>query len=332
MFGSYFVLGTPYSSTWYRVRSAVHLSASFLLAVALLAADPAPPIVALAVTPNGTQILVGSQAGVRVHSLPGLKPVGAIATKLEQVHELAFSPAGNVLAIAGGSPGDLGAVELWDWPAMKLLATLPVGNDVAYDAAWSADGKRIAVAGADRVVRVSDVARSASATLRPHSAAVLATLWLPTESLVLSAGVDQTIRLLDPTSGQTLRSFENHTAAVRDLALRTGNHDGPPLIASASADRTVRFWQPTIGRLVRFARLPSSPTAICWTAGGSHVLAACEDGRLRAIDPETIAVTELPGPLDGWAYAVVALPGGKSAVVGGERGQLRLIDLSAINR
>ena len=42
------------------------------------------------------------------------------------------------------------------------------------------------------------------------------------------------------------------------------------------------------------------------------------------------AVTELPEKLDGWAYSVVATPDGKSAVLGGEHGQLRLLSLGAI--
>ena len=209
------------------------------------------------------KLLAGSQAGVQVHSLPDLKPVG------HDCHEARAGSRAGVLAcrqLVGDRrrlAGRSGAVELWDWPATKLLATLTAGNDLAYDAAWRPRTAsespwpariRQCECGACRRTEV------ASATLRPHSAAVLATLWLPTESLVLSAGVDQTIRLLDPASGQTLRSFDNHTAAVRDLALRTGNHDGPPLVASASADRTVRFWQPTIGRTrARWATLARRP-------------------------------------------------------------------------
>ncbi|HZN33353.1 MAG TPA: hypothetical protein VFB80_06015, partial [Pirellulaceae bacterium] len=173
--------------------------------------------------------------------------------------------------------------------------------------------------------------RPSATRLLPHSAAVLAVLWLPQSDVVLSAGVDQTIRLIDPARGETVRSFENHTGAVRDLALRPGDQEGPPLVASAGADRTVRFWQPTIGRLVRFARLPVSPTAICWTVTGSHVLAACEDGRLRAVDPSTVEVVDLPDKLDGWAYSVIATPDGKLAVLAGERGRLRVVSLSAIN-
>jgi len=307
---------------------------SLLIIAATLAADPGPPIVALAVSPDGSQILAGSQAGVQIHSVQQLQPAGNLATKLEHVHKLAFSPGGDLLAIAGGSPGERGAVELWEWPTARLKTTLVAGNDLAYDAAWNAAGARLAVSGADKAVRIlaTDGSDRMPTILRPHSAAVLATLWLPAEDLVLSSGVDQTIRLLNPASGATIRSFENHTAPVRGLALRPGNRDGPPMVASAGSDRTVRFWQPTINRLVRWAKLPVAPTAICWTPSGSQVLAACEDGHLRAVDPETVAVTELNGQIDGWAYAVAVKPDGKAAVLAGERGQLRPIDLAAINR
>ncbi len=311
----------------------MNLASLFVLTI--LAADPASPIVALAVAPDGEHVLAGSQAGIQVFSLPDLQPTKSLATKLEQVHELAFSPSRDMLAVAGGSPGERGAVELWHWPAVTLDWTHAAGNDLAYDVAWIYSGRRLAIAGADKSVTLGfarENSRPSPARLLPHSAAVLAVLWLESEKLVLSAGVDQTIRVLDPARRETIRSLENHTGAVRDLALRAGEHAGPPTVASAGADRTVRFWQPTIGRLVRFARLPVAPTAICWTASGSHVLAACEDGRLRAVDPNTIAVTELPGQLEGWAHAVVATPDGKSAILGGERSQLRRVDLSAINR
>ena len=309
------------------------MSSSIFIAVLLLAADPAPPIVALAIAPGGEQVLAGSQAGVQLFSLPDLKLTKTLATKLEQVHDLEFSPAGDRLAVGGGSPGERGAVELWHWPEMKLDWTHAAGNDVAYDVAWIYSGSRLAIAGADKAVTLGyarENTRSSPSRLMPHSAAVLAVEWLESDDLVLSAGVDQTIRVIDPAKRATVRSLENHTAAVRDLALRPGEHVGPPLVASAGADRTVRIWQPTIGRLVRFARLPLAPTAICWTPSGSHVLAACEDGRLRAIDPDTLAVTELPEPLEGWAHAVAAAPDGKTAILSGERGQLRLVPLDAI--
>jgi WD40 repeat protein len=298
------------------------------LLLALLSADP-PPIVAVSFSPDGTAVLAASQAGVQICSWPDLKPAKQIETKLEQVHDLAFAPGGKRLAIAGGSPGERGAVEIWRLPDKKLERTLSAGDDLVYRAAWNADGSALALACADKVVRLQPADGSPPRVCQVHSAAVLCTAWLPADNLVLSAGVDQSLRLLQPATGEVLRTFDNHTAAVRDLAIRPGKHDGPPLITSASADRTVRFWQPTIGRLVRFARLPSVPTAICWTPSGSHVLAACEDGRLRAVDPVTVALTEIAGTR-GWAYAIAASPDGNFAVLGGEAGELRKVSLDAI--
>ena len=102
------------------------------------------------------------------------------------------------------------------------------------------------------------------------------------------------------------------------------------MLASAGGDRTVRFWHPSTGRLVRFTKLPAAPTAIAWTPGGSHALVACEDGRLRAIEPESLAVTTFAQGLAGWAHEVAALPDGSAAILAGEGGELRIVPLDAI--
>ena len=300
------------------------------LVLSLLAVESAP-IVAVGFTPDGKQVLAGSQAGVQVYSWPELESAGRIATKLEQVHDVSFAPSGKQLAIAGGSPGERGSVEIWSWPEAKLLRSLPAGDDVVYRAAWNVEGSMLALACADKVVRLQPVEASPPRLCPVHSAAALAVAWLAADDLVLSAGADQSIRLLSPKSGEVIRTFDNHTAAVRDLAIRPGKHQGPQMVASAGADRTVRFWQPTIGRLVRFARLPVAPTEVCWTPDGSHALAACEDGRLRAIEPATVAVTEIDGTR-GWSYAIAASSDGTYALLGGEGGELRKVALDAIKR
>lgn len=303
-----------------------------LLAITLLllAAPPAPPMVALAITPDGSQVVTASQEGVQVRSLPDLAVKRSLATRLVQVNDLAFSPDGKLLAVAGGSPAERGAVEIWTWPEATLNTTLAAGGDLAYRVAWNADGSRLAIAGGDRKVRIAAIASSESKAYECHSGAVLATAWLPADNLVLSAGVDQSIRVLEPDTGKIRRSFDNHTAAVRDLAIRPGEHAGPVMVASCGTDKTVRFWQPTIGRLVRFARLPSPPTALAWTPSGSLALAACEDGKLRSVDPDTIEVKDLAGALSGVAYSTAALPDGSGAVLAGASGQLQIVALDAI--
>jgi WD40 repeat protein len=301
-----------------------------LAATLAIAAAPAPPITAIAVAPDGKQVVTASQSGVVIRSLPRLAVASSITTELPQVHDLVFSPDGKALAIVGGVPGEKGGVELWEWPAGKRAKSIAAGNDLAHRAAWSADSSQLATAGADRRLRIVRVADGETKAYECHSASVLATAWLPADKVVLSGGVDQSIRVLDPASGRVLRSLDNHTALVRDLAIRPGKHEGPSMIASCSADRTVRFWQPTIGRLVRFVRLPSPPTALCWTPSGSHVLAACEDGKLRSVDPANVEVIEFAQHLAGWAHAVAITPAGAAAILGGEQGELRLVPLDAI--
>ncbi|MEJ7637159.1 MAG: hypothetical protein WKF75_04000, partial [Singulisphaera sp.] len=100
---------------------------------------------------------------------------------------------------------------------------------------------------------------------------------LPGRAAVLSAGIDETIRLWDVDSGQSLRTLSNHTRPVHHLALRpNADDDTPPSVASVSEDRTVRLWQPTIGRLVRFVRLKSVPMEVAWTADGRTLYVACK--------------------------------------------------------
>jgi WD40 repeat protein len=301
----------------------------------LLAADPAPPIVALAIAPDGTQVITASQAGAIVRSLPDLAAKQLIQTKLVQVNDLAFSPDGKLLAIAGGSPAESGKVEIWSWPELTHQATIAAGGDLAYRVAWNTDVSRLAIASGDRKLRIAAAGGGEVKAYECHSAAVLATAWLPVDDLVLSAGADQSIRVLKAATGEVADSLDTPTAAVRDLAVRPGQYDGPVMVASCGADRTVRFWQPTIGRLVRFAsklQLPSPPTAIAWTPDGSRVLAAFEDGKLRSVDPDTTEVRELAPRLAGVAYAVACLPDGSAALLAGAGGELRIMPLDGIRQ
>ncbi|MEQ8785853.1 MAG: hypothetical protein RIC55_06125 [Pirellulaceae bacterium] len=311
-------------------RTTIHVAAVFLLGFtfgrALVAAEP--PIIAAVFAPDGKTVVVGSQAGIEVRSWPKLAPLRKIKTGLSHVHHLAFSPRGKTLAAAGGAPREGGEVELHDWASMSSPILARVHDDLAYQLAWSPSGAHVATAGADHQVHLLDKSGKRVQTCAGHSRGVLTVAWLPDGERLLSAGLDQSLRLWDAKSGALLRTLDNHTAEVRDLAVRPGDHP-IPMIASASADRTLRLWQPTIGRLVRFARLPAEPLAIDWTPDGSRLLAACTDGRLRVIDPDSVEmVHDLPA-LDGWAYTVAASPDGEFALIAGSLGQIKAVSLAA---
>ncbi len=290
--------------------------AFFVLAIPVQAVEP--PITALSFTPDGKNVLAGSQAGVRVLSWPELKPVRTIATKLSHVHDLAFAPDGKTLAIAGGSPAERGTLELLRWPDEQLLHRLDLHKDVIHSVAWSSDSTLLATASADRMVAVVDAqSGKAKSQLEGHSRSVLSVVFLPKDKQIASAGVDGTLRIWNIETGKVERELSQHTKSVTGLAVRPKTE--PTMLASISDDRTVRFWQPTLGRMVRFAKLKSDPRAFTWTPDGGKVLVVGKDGTLYAIEPDTVEVKPMVLAWSSDAYSMASAVD-DSVLIGGPGG------------
>lgn len=291
---------------------------------------PAAPVTAIAFAPEGNSVLVGTPHEVAELSWPQLKLLRKLPADIGHIHDLEFAPGGNELAIAGGRPAQFGRCVSVSWPAGKRQRTIDAGADVAYRAAWYPAGDKLALASADGSVYIVPSAGGAAVQLQEHSAAVLAALVMADEErpLLLSAGRDQTIRVWNAQGpDRSLRTLDNHTSAVVDLALRPTRQGEPPMFASAGADRTVRFWQPKTGRLVRFSRLPSPPLALCWTGSGEQVAVACQDGKLRIVEMQTAKILAEHDAVEGWAYNVALAPDGKTVLIGGEGGQIAKVPL-----
>ena len=287
----------------------------------------APPITAAAFAPDGSAVVVGSQSGIEVRSWPDLKSERRLTTQLEHVHDVSFSPSGDTLAAAGGAPAESGCVELFRWPSGEPLARHKLADDVIFRVAWRPNGEAFSIAAADRSVVLLGRDGGILQRFAGHSRGVTAVAFLPAGDRLISGGLDQSLRLWNAANGELLRTFDNHTSAVNDVAVRPKHETAPPLIATAGADRTVRFWQPTIGRLVRFARLPSEPLAVAWTPDGRTALAVCRDGQLCGIDPDSAEIIWKKPVLAGWAYTLAISPDGHYALVGGEAGELQALRL-----
>jgi WD40 repeat protein len=291
-------------------------------------AESKAPITAVAIDKERPVAVVGSQTGLTVRSLPDLKVLQELPTTLLSIHDVEISSDGKRLVAVGGTPGESGCIELYEWPSGEQIKHASPHHDVIYGVAWSPDSTSFATASADKSVQIFDLDCQNRGTLQGHSRAVMAVDYFPNELGLLTAGVDTSIRYWDlkemQQNPQPVRTLINHTKEVFAMGIRRRSLDTIPVAASISQDRTVRFWQPTIGRMMRFVRLESVPLDFCWLSDGSQLAVACQDGRVRYVAADTAQVVKTIDALDGIAYCV-AVDSKNGLLVGGVDGQLRYL-------
>jgi len=310
------------------VLFAVSAASTFLQCSVCIAAKP--PVTAVAFAPDGKQVVAGSQAGIHVVSWPKLQRVRSLKTELQNVHALAFSPDGKRLLAAGGEPGETGVVEIFSWPGVKRQVGRTEHDDIVYGVTWRADSAGWVTAGLDRAIVVAAIGTKKSGrTITGHSRGVKAVGVLGDGKTLVSGGNDNSLRVWSLKTGKLIRSFNNHTKPIHDLAVRPAQDgDALPMVVSVSGDRSVRLWQPTIGRMVRFVRLEKAiPLTVRWTPDGERIIVGCSDGHLRVIDPDTVAILQDSPAISGWAYSVAVHPTGRAAVIGGTNGALQRVAL-----
>ncbi|NIL99020.1 MAG: hypothetical protein GTO62_18435, partial [Planctomycetales bacterium] len=71
----------------------------------------------------------------------------------ERIQALAFSPDGRRLAVAGGSPGRFGEIQIWDVQQKQLELSKQIDFDTLYGVSWSHDGSLVAFGCPDTTVR-----------------------------------------------------------------------------------------------------------------------------------------------------------------------------------
>lgn len=308
-----------------------HGSVSFCCLVVFLACSGAvaasdPPITAVALSRDGRFVVAGSQRGIQVSSEADPDSRWLLPVPPDHVSALTFSANGSLLLIAGGAPAESGHLRAYDWFGRRTLWEHVLHDDLITAVSISADGRHVVSASFDRSVKlIRAVDGQVVRTMSGHSKGLTCACWLSDGKQFVTGSLDQSLRVWDAETGEVIRTFNNHTSGLQSVCQRPSD-SGLPMIASSANDKTVRFWQPTIGRMVRFVRLPDVAREITWSSDGQQIIAACSDGYVRLIDPETLMIRSLPARMAGRVYSITEESG--LCVAGGSNGALRTFDLS----
>lgn len=314
--------------TCYRRLLFVAVAAGTLAVAARSDENALAPITCLEVSQDGQWLIDGSQLGIRIRRWSDLTVDRRLELNFQQLHDVCLSPDSSTLAIAGGNPAEHAVVEMYSWPELQPLWTQEFSTDVVYTMAFDPEGKQLVVGGHDHSVSLINASSGdLMRTLRGHSKPVTGVACLANGKHMLSCSIDQSIRVWDLQKGSLIRSLSNHTRAIHQVAAAADKTGTLPMVASVSEDKTVRFWQPTIGRMVRFVRLTDPVTAVAWSKNGERVFVGMKDGSTNAVDVQTLQVTPLVAPLDGWIHEIVVHPTQPAIAVGTSTGLVRKIRL-----
>jgi len=311
---------------------------------------PAPPVAypfpvsinALVFTPDGTKLVVGGYHELTVWSIKDARLEMRIRTRAERAKAMIFLHDGK-LAVAGGRPGQEGDVRIYDLKAATgrtingvvlldgvhdahvLVAQLLDSDDEVLCLALSRDGKRLAAAGCDRVVRVWDVGDGyvrpkLEQTVENHADWVFGVAFSADGKRLFTASRDKTAKVWDLSARESVLTFPEHQAGVFAVAVST---DGKTA-ASVGQDNQIRFWATSgEGKQIRASGGHGGEIyKVLWQANPPLLATCSADKTVRLWNPDNGGqLRVLTGPTD-YVYAVALSPDGKLVAGGSWNGEV----------
>lgn len=314
---------------------------------------PIPPVAykfpvnvnSMVFTPDNKKLVVGGYHELTQWDAATGKLERRIFTRAERAYGMVFLPDGK-LVVAGGRPGQEGDVRIYNLQAgapkdhgavpsvdgvndkSVMVQELVQTDDAILGLTLSADGKKLAAAGCDRLVRVWEVPSfKADPPIENHADWVFGLAFSPDGKSLATASRDKTAKLWDLAAKESLLTFPDHQNPVYAVAMTPDGKLG----ISGGEDGQIRFWQATdasknIGKQTK--NMQHGKAVFRLAMGGDSkkpVLASCSaDGTIKTWDPIAVAPLKTMAGLTDWAYAVAVSPDGNLVAGGAWNGEVRV--------
>jgi WD40 repeat protein/DNA-directed RNA polymerase specialized sigma24 family protein len=249
-------------------------------------------VTAVAFSPTQPIVASSSRDGtVSLHSTITRRHLNTIDDHPSQVHSLAFSPDGNLLAV-GVAPDQ---VYLWRIPEISLRGVLRE-NAGLRSLAFSPDGTRLAVGG-NRGVKIWDIETgSLTRTLKIPDGYATALAYLPNGELLAISSSDHTVWLKTTNDGKNVLRLGNHSDEITSVAFSA---DGS-LLATGSKDQYANLWRISWGANSWSASLiyrwghEDWVTSLSFSPDGRFLATGSFDNSIGIWDLETGSLLDVP--------------------------------------
>jgi len=285
------------------------------------------PVTAVATDPSGKILASSGYHEVLLWSLPSAELMMRISNIAERVYGLVFHPDGKRLAVASGTPGQLGEVKVFDVQSGKLLRDLLVSEDAIFGVTFSPDGSRLAACGADGTIAIFplDDPSDSPRLIEDHSDWVNSINWSPDGKLLVSTSRDKTAKVFDAETGKQMITFAAHNQNVTEAVFFS---DGKRVV-SAGDDRKLRIWNVADAKETRdIGGLGSEISCLTFLAE-DRILSAGSDNKIRIHSAANGQPLKELAISSDWISSIATPPDTKTVILGDQAGKIHRIDLDA---
>jgi WD40 repeat protein/tetratricopeptide (TPR) repeat protein len=232
-------------------------------------------------SPDGKLLVTGSKdETVRIWRSDG-KLLKTLLGHQGWINWVTFSPDGKLIA----SASDDNTVKIWSREG-TLLTTLPGHEEGITVVNFSPDGKILASAGRNGIVKLwrreqidgeIGFTYRAYKNLEQHKGTVWSLNFDLSGEKLASAGDDNTINLIDVSSGKLIKAFKGHSDAVVSVSFSPDNQ----LLASASYDKSVKLWSLNPPKLPVLEGHSDRVLSVAWSPDGKILASSSRDNTVK---------------------------------------------------
>jgi WD40 repeat protein len=298
----------------------------------------APGVIsAMAYSPDGELLAISGYHEVLLYKSDGSDLVARLLGDSPRVESVAFSKDGKLLAVSGSAPALMGEIQIWDVQKKTLVRAIQLSTDSIYGASFSPESDRIACGGADKSVRLINVADGKELfKFDNHSDWVFGTTFSIDGKRVLSGSRDRAMKLISASNAQFIDDINKLLENVICIA----RHPKEDVIAYGGEQGGVRTYkmQENQGRtaanndvnLVReYERQPAAVHAVCYSADGALLAVGGASDEIRIYKTSDGSRAGTCKGFTGAIFSLTPHPTKPLLAAGGFDGKVRVYTLPA---